>query len=122
MPAMEGSIGEKVSRLSSFGQVDIVTGRTLDTVEFVKKWLKLHKVTYDNFVSVSSSGEKAGLNYDVYIDDAPDLAWKVIGTQRYLMLYDHEWNRGIEDNIFVSRIRNLSEAYEKIHQILSHIS
>jgi len=99
--------------LSNFGQVDIVTARESSTDSFVKNWLKLHDVTYQNYVSVIDGPMKADLDYDVFIDDSPLNAIKFLKRKKTVFLYSQPWNQHISDQN-VQRISTLSEAIEKL--------
>jgi len=98
IPATEPEIAEKVARIEKFGDLDIVTGRSKRTVEAARSWVDSQKVRYRSFVRVLGWRDKILLDYDVYIDDAPDLmplisriptAWGVF--------YERTWNRSVGD-------------------------
>ncbi len=111
--ATEENLPEKLTMYRNLGQVDIVTGRSKETLSSVKSWLKLKGIPYDRFVAVSPRSSKAALKYDLYVDDAPKLAIAAAEMRKYVLLYDQPWNRGVNDNEYVTRIRNLTEGYEK---------
>src|SRR5437879_5951801 len=73
IPPTEPEIAEKVARIEKFGDLDIVTGRSKRTVEAARSWVDSQKVRYRRFVRVLGWRDKILLDYDVYIDDAPDL-------------------------------------------------
>ena len=77
IPPTEKNISKNTKKLLEFGQVDIVTAREKSTDEFVKQWLKLHDVSFDNYVSVVDGTFKAELDYDLFIDD------KNINSERF---------------------------------------
>ncbi|MCE9653439.1 MAG: hypothetical protein K8Q89_10385 [Nitrosarchaeum sp.] len=113
IPPTENSLSIATQNLSNFGQVDIVTARELSTDSFVKNWLKLHDITYQNYVSVIDGPMKADLDYDVFIDDSPLNAIKFLERKKNVFLYSQPWNQHISDqNIY--RISTLSEAVEKL--------
>jgi len=56
---------------------------------------------------------KADLDYDVFIDDSPLNALKILQHNKKVILYSQPWNKHISDNRIL-RISNLSEAVEKI--------
>lgn len=89
-----------------FGTVDIVTGRRgLDS--FLKLWLEMNDIEYDNFIVCQNGQSKSELGYDVFIDDRPSLAEEIYDDQ-YLLLYDQHYNRHVEERKNVSRIDSLS--------------
>ncbi len=73
IPPTEPEIARKVARIEKFGDLDIVTGRSKMTVEAAKSWVDSQRVQYRRFVRVLGWRDKTLLDYDVYIDDAPDL-------------------------------------------------
>ncbi|MEK6865052.1 MAG: hypothetical protein AABX06_01075 [Thermoproteota archaeon] len=113
IPPTEGNLSIVTQNLSNFGQVDIVTARELSTDSFVKNWLKLHDVTYQNYVSVIDGPMKADLDYDVFIDDSPLNAIKFLKHKKNVFLYSQPWNQHISDQN-IQRISTLSEVVEKL--------
>lgn len=109
---LEENIGEKVSRLSYFGRVDIVSGRSTKHLSYVRSWLKHYGVRYGSLLLGVSS--KSSLNYDVYIDDSPVEAAQIAGTGRYVLLRDQPWNRHIPDSKHILRVKDLAESFEKL--------
>lgn len=113
IPPTEDNLSIITQNLSNFGQVDIVTARELSTDSFVKSWLKLHDVTYQNYVSVIDGPMKADLDYDIFIDDSPLNAIKFLKRKKHVLLYSQPWNQHISDQN-IQRISTLSEAVEKL--------
>ena len=98
IPPTEPEIAEKVARIEKFGYLDIVTGRSKRTVEAARSWVGSQKVRYRSFVRVLGWRDKILLDYDVYIDDAPDLMPLISRSPRaWGVLYDRPWNRGVGD-------------------------
>jgi len=116
IPPTEENLSLFTKNLSKLGQVDIVTARERSTDSFVKNWLKHHKVSFDNYVSVIDGPMKADLDYDVFIDDSPLNASKIIQQNKKIILYSQPWNTNISENN-IHRIKNLSEAIEKINTL-----
>jgi len=113
IPPTEDNLSVVTQNLSNFGQVDIVTAREISTDSFVKNWLKLHDVTYQNCVSVIDGPMKADLDYDIFIDDSPLNAIKFLKRKKNVFLYSQPWNQHISDQN-IQRISTLSEAIEKL--------
>ena len=109
----EDNLSIITQNLSNFGQVDIVTARELSTDSFVKKWLKLHDVTYQNYVSVIDGPMKSNLDYDVFIDDSPLNVIKFLKRKKNVFLYSQPWNQHIS-NQNIQRVSTLSEVIEKL--------
>lgn len=113
IPPTENNLSIVTQNLSNFGQVDIVTAREISTDSFVKNWLKLHDITYHNYISVIDGPMKADLDYDVFIDDSPLNAIKFLQHKKNVLLYSQPWNQHISDPN-IQRISTLSEAVEKL--------
>ena len=113
IPPTENNLSIITQNLSNFGQVDIVTAREISTDSFVKNWLKLHDVTYQNYISVIDGPMKADLDYDIFIDDSPLNAIKFLKHKKKVFLYSQPWNQHISDQN-IQRISTLSEAVEKL--------
>jgi len=98
IPPTEPGIAEKVARIEKFGDLDIVTGRSKRTVEDARSWVDSQKVRYRRFVRVLGWRDKVLLDYDVYIDDAPDLMPLISRSPiAWGVLYERPWNRTVGD-------------------------
>lgn len=98
IPPTEPKIAEKVARIEKFGDLDIVTGRSKRTVEAARDWVDNQKIRYRRFVRVLGWRDKIFLNYDVYIDDAPDLMPLISQSPTsWAVLYERPWNRSLAD-------------------------
>ncbi len=98
IPPTEPGIAEKVARIEKFGELDIVTGRSKRTVEAARSWVDSQKVRYRSFVRVLGWRDKVLLDYDVYIDDAPDLMPLISHSPTaWGVLYERPWNRTVGD-------------------------
>lgn len=121
IPPTEDNIAEKVSKIRPFGQIDIVTGRSPRTVEEVKKWLKHYLVEYDRFVRVRGWRDKVHLDYDVYIDDAPELMPLISRRPvSWGILYDRPWNRDVADLPKVLKAKNWSAIPTLMKKVQKH--
>ncbi|AFS79972.1 hypothetical protein NKOR_00240 [Candidatus Nitrosopumilus koreensis AR1] len=113
IPPTEENLASITKNLSDLGQVDVVTARERSTDSFVKNWLKHHKISFDNYVSVIDGPMKADLDYDVFIDDSPLNAQKFLQNKKKVILYSQPWNQHVVGNN-VHRISSLSEAIKKL--------
>ena len=96
IPPTEPEIAEKVAPIEKFGDLDIVTGRSKRTVEAARSWVDSQKVRYRRFVRVLGWRDKILLDYDVYIDDAPDLMPLISRSPTaWGVLYERPWNRSV---------------------------
>lgn len=117
MAPLEDDLSEDTEKLSLFGQVDILTQRPAETIDYVKAWLKHVGVRYRRFVWVPLRASKASFAYDVYIDDSPRLAEKLAGTRRLLFLYDQPWNRIVPNSPNIIRVNSLDDVYQSLLKI-----
>jgi len=98
IPPTEPDIAKKVGRIEKFGDLDIVTGRSKRTVEAARNWVNNQKIPYHNFVRVLGWRDKIFLNYDVYVDDAPDLMPLISKSpSAWGVLYERPWNQNVAD-------------------------
>ena len=98
VPPTEKGLAGKVARIQSLGTVDIVTGRSRRTVESARNWLQQHRIPFERFVRVPGVRDKVYLDYDVYVDDAPDLMPLISRNPvKHGILYERPWNRDMHD-------------------------
>lgn len=96
--------------------IDIVTAQEDDDTitEGKLRWMEHHGLTdfTDTIIGVPMNESKADLGYDVLIDDKPSLVAAVAGTDTWLFLRDHVYNRGLEGDYI--RVHSVAEAAEKL--------
>ena len=110
IPPTEPGLAAKVAKVELLGSLDIVTGRSKQTVEGAKNWLAHHKIPYERFVRVQGWRDKVFLNYDVYIDDAPELMPLISRNPRMrAILYTRPWNRDVSSMPRVFRVENWAQ-------------
>jgi uncharacterized HAD superfamily protein len=119
IPPTEKNLSATVGRLTEFGTVDIVTGRSPATVPHANSWLKEHKIPFDSFVRTNNSTTaKLTLNYDVYIDDSAELMALLATTlQGSGVLYLRPWNRNSPKMSRVFRV----ERWDQIPGIMEQV-
>jgi len=117
MEATEDDLAEDVEALWRYGVVDILTQRPAETVNYVKNWLKHHRIRYNVFRWVPMKTSKANFTYDVYVDDSPRLAEKIRVTNRILLLYSQPWNTDVKDGGNIIRVKSLDEAVDRLESI-----
>ncbi|MBS3926446.1 MAG: hypothetical protein KGZ34_07155 [Nitrosarchaeum sp.] len=113
LPTTEPNLDKKVTKLSEFGTVEILTSIEPNYTKNVESWIN----EKDIFVKVVSSFKKNKIddfNYDLYIDDDPDLAKKACSKNKKCFIYNQKWNHGIETCEYVSRIYSLTDAIDNI--------
>lgn len=119
IPPVKENIGEEVGRIRGFGHIDIVTGRSQETVQAAKAWLEKYKVPYETFVRTAGTKAKAKLNYDVFIDDSAELMALIASSlDRWGILYRQPWNRNTTDMRRIFMV----ERWEQIPAALEHVS
>jgi len=119
LPPTEEHIGEKVGRLLEFGKVDIVTGRSLETVAPANAWLKEQGIPFNSFVRTESGKDKAKLNYDVFIDDSPELMSQLSDFSRHGILYTQPWNQDPLEIPHVYRVNAWKQIPDVVHKIVN---
>lgn len=105
----EQNLSQLTKHLSTLAHVDIVTAREDSTDHYVKDWLNLHDIAYENYVSVTDGSVKTKLHYDIFIDDSPLNARDFLRHNKTVLLYSQPWNMNLSDSR-LRRISSLSEA------------
>lgn len=120
IPPTEANIAEKVAQVEKLGDLDIVTGRSKRTVEAARSWVDSQKIRYRRFVRVLGWRDKIFLNYDVYIDDAPDLMPLISqNPTAWGILYERPWNRSVEKMPKVLKAKSWRQIPALLRQIQS---
>ena len=110
MPPTEEDVSQQVKLLNELGTVDVVTGRSARTVEQAKEWLKMYEIQYNRFVRTESTVSKIRLDYDVFVDDSPQLMERIASRSTALgILYTRPWNRESQMPPVVRRANSWSE-------------
>jgi len=117
VPPTEPDLATKVKDIQRHGQVDIVTGRSEDTIPFVKKWLIHHQISYSHFISVVRGEDKILLDYDVFIDDAPINVVRAANLKKRVILYNQPWNHKVPDSPWVRRATSFEEVLCLVEEI-----
>ena len=109
IPPTEGGLSASVGKLIGAGNVvDIVT---VDFVEQKRKWLGLHGIPFRDVISVRRGEDKAGLDYDVFVDDSPVNHAAFAEAGKASVVYERKWNHDVRAR---PRIRSMSEAADAI--------
>jgi hypothetical protein len=120
IPPTEEQLAEKVGKLLEFSNVDIVTGRSPATVASAKSWLKAQRIRFNSFVRTDSGMDKADLNYDVFIDDSPELMSVLTSRpDRHGILYTQPWNKELPAIPRISRVDSWGNIPERVREILN---
>ena len=119
IPPTEEQLAEKVGKLLEFSDVDIVTGRSAETVPSAKSWLKSQEIRFDTFIRTDVGIDKVNLNYDIFIDDSPELMEAISSKpDGYAILYTQPWNRDVEETPRIMRANSWDRIPELAHRIL----
>jgi 5'(3')-deoxyribonucleotidase len=81
---------------------DIVTSR--GTLGGVKEWLDYHEIEYRAIVYIAEN--KSELNYDVFVDDNPNLALSLREDQ-FLWLISRPYNQHLEESSHLRRVSSI---------------
>jgi 5'(3')-deoxyribonucleotidase len=118
IPPTEPELAEKVARIEKFGDLDIVTGRSKRTVAAARSWVDDQKVRYRRFVRVLGWRDKILLDYDVYIDDAPDLMPLISRSPTsWGVLYERPWNKNVGDMSKVLKAKSWRQVPELLKRV-----
>ncbi|MEJ2248542.1 MAG: hypothetical protein P8Y70_10810 [Candidatus Lokiarchaeota archaeon] len=104
--------------------IDIVSARTFKFKRELRKALESHKVYrnvhYRNLILVSNKPYdiKLNLDYDIYVDDNPNLVNPITQfSKKFLLLYDQPWNQNAKNSKNVIRIKNWKEIETTFKQL-----
>jgi len=119
LPPTEENLSKKVGKLHEFSTVDIVTGRSPETVSPAKRWLENQKISFREFIRTDSSIGKAELHYDVFIDDSPELMSVLTSKPNcHAILYTQPWNAELLQMAKVLRADSWDQIIETAFTIL----
>jgi len=103
-------VQEAISRLRAIGyDINIVTDQaTDDLLKDTVKWLKIHKIKYDQMYCTS---EKEKVDCDIYIEDKPSTIENIIKSGKKVIVFDHIYNRDLPNDIKdkIIRVKNWRE-------------
>jgi 5'(3')-deoxyribonucleotidase len=119
----EANVGFLVDRIRRLALVDIVTAHAESSRSKIERWLTLNRVPYDRLVLVGKGDGSHKLSvigeYDVFIDDNPNLAENA-PSSILVLLYSQPWNQQVHtpnENRNVIRIHSLREVPELLGQL-----
>lgn len=109
IPPTEEGLRKRMAELQERCEcVDIVTARK--ETEAVKRWLELNRIPYNRLVYYT---KKEQLDYDVYVDDNPNLAASVPDTKT-ILLYHRPWNTKVCCKSNVKRVHDFGEVLGEV--------
>jgi hypothetical protein len=120
IPPTEEKLADKIGRLIEFSQVDIVTGRSPETVSSAESWLENQKIKFNTFIRTDSVMDKADLNYDVFIDDSPELMSALASKPNcHAILYTQPWNKDTPEMPRILRAQSWDQIPTKVLGLLN---
>lgn len=114
LPPTEPDLDKRITELSEFGQVDIVTNVEKDYFGNVKNWIDEQNISVNDIISSEGKNKIKDFDYNLYIDDDPLLAKDAHFKNKNCFVYHQKWNKEVEESNFVTRINNLTNAIENI--------
>jgi len=125
IPPMQEGLWKATRTLNRLHDVDILTAR-VGQDDKVRTWLDAYNVHYDTFISTQHPRDNKTEygDYDVHIDDSPDVTADVVEAGQYMLLVDRPYNQGIEDSSLVQRVSGVSAAADLLSDpsVVSEIS
>ncbi len=120
IPPTEENLALKVGKLKRFGKIDIVTGRSPETVQPAISWLHQQGIKYDDFVRTENTKAKATLNYDIFVDDAEELMVLLASSlDRGGILYSQPWNQNAPAMPRILRVQRWDEIPHRLERIMN---
>jgi len=120
LPPTEERLSEKVGKLLEFSIVDIVTGRSPQTVPSAKRWLETQRIGFNTFIRTDSTMEKIDLDYDVFIDDSPELVSALASKPNgHAILYTQPWNKEVQEMPRIMRANSWTQIPELVKAVLN---
>lgn len=116
LPPTEDNLNSKVEQLQRHGRVTVVTEVKRIYNKNIERWLDAQNISCE---IDHSEGNKAQLNYDVFIDDKPSFATDVTANEKYCLLYDQQWNRKVPSGNKIIRVKTLTDALAAINTELT---
>jgi uncharacterized HAD superfamily protein len=112
IPPMMDGVWKPTRLLSQHHNVDIVTSRTGVTPQ-LRDWLTAYNIHYDS-LHISHHSKNDIDDYDVHIEDSPQVSREALADGRSVVLIEHEYNDSyretIEREASLWRVSDLSEA------------
>jgi 5'(3')-deoxyribonucleotidase len=119
----EANVGFMVDHMQELAPVDIVTAHAESSRSNIERWLALNHISYRKLVLVGkgdgSHKLSMGREYNVFIDDNPNLAEKA-PSSILVFLYSQPWNQQVhisDRNSNLFRIHSLREVPELLNRL-----
>jgi 5'(3')-deoxyribonucleotidase len=117
----EPNAGSFVCQIREVAAVDIVTAHLESSRRNIERWLALNHIPYDKLVLMGEANGSHKLStaveYDVFIDDNPNLAENA-PSSILVFLYSQPWNQRVQiSDENVIRIHSLHEVPELLSRL-----
>lgn len=114
---------DEINRL--IGSFDIVTANNKSAGNQIEEWIYMIYINPENVpifnincIGRKTAAEKLELNYDIYIDDNPNLAEAAIDfPNKKILLANAPWNKHIKNSFNVKRF----ESWKEIPKLIKNI-
>lgn len=124
LPLIDNEIHTYLRKLNDLVAVDIVTARLESSRSSLLKAFNsigiMQNSHYDRmiFVPTHPLDSKSKLDYDFYLDDNPNLADTIRNNRhKILLLFDQPWNRSVECNEKIYRIKQWKDILSLIKNL-----
>lgn len=114
LPTTEEDLSRKLGALRKNGfQIFIVTSRPRRSIDFVREWLSMNEIPFDEFHSIGPYASKTKIDTDALVDDAPEHIQQFVETGKTGFLYEQPWNRSakIECAVTVESVSDVLSFY-----------
>lgn len=113
LPPTEQNLDKKVTKLTEYGDVEVLTSVDKNHIGDVKNWLNDKNIL--NVEVIPTEGKnKIVYDYDLFIDDDPQLATDARSKNKKCFVYHQEWNRSVKESDSIIRIKSLTHAITQI--------
>ncbi len=116
LPPQEWDEGNILNRLKQKNQIDVVTGVEDEYLYAVRSWCFMHNIPHDNLYHET---DKSKLNYDIFIDDNPELAQKLLGTKKIMFMPSRPWNMRFVASQNIVRVFSWADIENNINMLVN---
>ena len=111
---------ESLRSLRKKAKIIIATARPLEVKDVTIRWLKKHKVPYDeiHFTLTKKHLLPGNLRYKFhyFIEDHPEYALRIADLGIKVLLFSYPWNKKIKSHLNIKRVCNWSEILKIINR------
>lgn len=116
IPLIEGA-KEAIDELSKEHLIYLVSARPIDR-KITLDWLERKEIKYNELIFLEEGKKyQCNIDLDVFIDDNLKEIIKFIGKIKYLIIYDHPWNRCLNIKNKFQRVKNWKDILHYIKKL-----